>query len=47
MEEIAGVNNTYMLIGIAFLSIVGWGLCAKVLAKIIVKLKERKGFIRN
>ena len=42
MEEIAGVNNTYMLIGIAFLSIVGWGLCAKVLAKIIVKLKERK-----
>lgn len=31
-----------MLIGIAFLSIVGWGLCAKVLAKIIVKLKERK-----
>lgn len=42
MEEVATVNNTYLLIGIAFLSIVGWGLCAKVLAKIIVKLKERK-----
>lgn len=42
MEEVATVNNTYLLIGIAFLSIVGWGLCAKVFAKIIVKLKERK-----
>lgn len=42
MEEVAIVNNIYLLIGIAFLSIVGWGLCAKVLAKIIVKLKDRK-----